>query len=216
MEKRLSSERNLGASSNTSLAPTSRYNLRNRGKTSGSFPLSGLNFSSTMLSFRDTGPAPFAKMAEQECPICFSSVYEAPVVLNCEHTICGPCTKKVLAKYKHCPICNTVLIRALFLNDTSYTRKLTKRNRSPVKPTTRSAGRAAKSELPSEFVRDGASGNVVERLARKRRLQNRDRTPERSEQQQQGQSAGSSQSLALCVTPLARPSDNKVMMRVVF
>uniref|UniRef100_A0A8D8C2T3 (northern house mosquito) hypothetical protein n=1 Tax=Culex pipiens TaxID=7175 RepID=A0A8D8C2T3_CULPI len=191
MEKRLSSVRNLGASSNTSLAaPTSRYNLRNR------------------------GPAPFAKMAEQECPICFSSVYEAPVVLNCEHTICGPCTKKVLAKYKNCPICNTVLIRALFLNDTSYTRKLTKRNRSPVKPTTRSAGRAAKSEPSSEFVRDGASGSGVERLSRKRRLQNRERTPERSEQQQL--LAGSSQSVALCVTPLARPSDNKVMMRVVF
>uniref|UniRef100_A0A1Q3EVS5 Putative ring finger n=1 Tax=Culex tarsalis TaxID=7177 RepID=A0A1Q3EVS5_CULTA len=176
-------KRKIGSSSNTSLAaPSCRYNLRNR------------------------GPAPFAKMAEQECPICLSSVYEAPVVLNCEHTICGPCVKRLLVKYKTCPICNTVLIRQLFLNDTSYTRKLTTRNRSPVKPVaTRSAVRAVKSEPPSVFVKDEVG---AERMARKRRLQDQDKTPERSTQQQ-------SVTMVLCITPLARPEVNRTLARVV-
>lgn len=184
MERKLPSARKISASSSTSLAaPSCRYNLRNR------------------------GPAPFAKMAEQECPICFSSVYEAPVVLNCEHTICGPCVKRLLVKYKTCPICNTILIRQLFLNDTSYTRKLTKRNRSPVKPvTTRSTVRAAKSEPPSQFVKD--SGSVGGRMSRKRRLHDQGKSPERSTQVQQQPSYSS--------TPLARPEVTKVLARVVY
>lgn len=167
--------RNASTLSSTSISvPSSRYNLRNR------------------------GPAPFTKMAERECPICLSSVYVAPVVLNCEHTICGPCVKAVMAKFKNCPICNKVLIRSLFLTDTSYTRKLTVRNRSPVKSVSRTV-RAIKSEPPADFARQVT--NETERLSRKRRLKEEQSTPERSG------------SVVLSVTPM---DNNRVLSRIVY
>lgn len=89
-------------------------------------------YTSTDISFSlTTGPPIFTALAEKECPICLSEVFEKPVVVNCGHTFCDQCIRLAMAKHKSCPLCNQVLIESLFLSDTSYTRKLTRKNRSP-------------------------------------------------------------------------------------
>ncbi|XP_055626592.1 E3 ubiquitin-protein ligase RNF114-like [Toxorhynchites rutilus septentrionalis] len=94
---------------------------------------------SCRYNLRNRGPAKFVTMVERECPICLSKVFEKPVVVNCGHTFCDKCIKLLLEKYKNCPICNQVLIKALFLCDTSYTIRLTRECCSP--RVTRSANR---------------------------------------------------------------------------
>ncbi|XP_058466367.1 E3 ubiquitin-protein ligase RNF166-like [Malaya genurostris] len=94
------------------------------------------SFSRNRYNLRNRGPATFCFMAERECPICLSDVFEKPVVVNCGHTFCGKCIRLSMIKFKNCPICNQILIRSLFLWDTSYTKRLT-RKRSPVRPYTR-------------------------------------------------------------------------------
>lgn len=86
----------------------------------------------------------FTALAEKECPICLSDVFEKPVVVNCGHTFCDSCIQSAMVKHKSCPICNQVLIESLFLSDTSYTRKLTRKNRSPVRAKVQASGSVGK------------------------------------------------------------------------
>ncbi|XP_058830205.1 E3 ubiquitin-protein ligase RNF166-like [Topomyia yanbarensis] len=90
------------------------------------------SLSRNRYNLRNRGPATFLLMAERECPICLSEVFEKPVIVNCGHTFCGKCIRLSLGKFKNCPICNQILIEQLFLNDTSYTKRLTIKDRSPL------------------------------------------------------------------------------------
>ncbi|XP_055610165.1 E3 ubiquitin-protein ligase rnf8-B-like isoform X2 [Uranotaenia lowii] len=91
-----------------------------------------LSTSSCRYNLRNRGPPTFTQLVEQECPICLSEVFIKPVVINCGHTFCGSCIRQVLTRYKNCPICNQLMIQELFLNDTSYTRDLARKQNKAV------------------------------------------------------------------------------------
>lgn len=98
-----------------------RYNLRNRGKLQWDFSMSVVHLH---FNVDFSGSTMFTALAESECPICLSDVFDKPVVVNCGHTFCRECIRSSMAKYKNCPMCNQVLIEALFLSDLRFTRKL--------------------------------------------------------------------------------------------
>ncbi|XP_058464833.1 E3 ubiquitin-protein ligase RNF170-like [Malaya genurostris] len=115
-------------------------------------------FSRNRYNLRNRDPANFCSVAERECPICLSDVFEKPVVVNCGHMFCGKCIRLSMIKFKNCPICNQKLIRSLFLWDTSYTERLT-RKRNPVRPYTRT--RMAKN-VKAKQIKQEKNANAVE------------------------------------------------------